>query len=110
MRVTRASGLLGSALLVGSILVLHQYAPAAAQEMQTPTANPSADWFPVSQLAGATQPPKTVDAPDPYSGDQGAIEQGHKMFVQMNCANCHGYDAMGGMGPNLTDQIWRHGG
>ena len=28
----------------------------------------------------------------------------------MNCAGCHGYDAKGGMGPNLTDTYWRYGG
>ena len=28
----------------------------------------------------------------------------------MNCAGCHGYDANGGMGPNLTDTYWRYGG
>jgi len=28
----------------------------------------------------------------------------------MNCAGCHGYDAKGGMGPDLTDTEWRYGG
>ena len=28
----------------------------------------------------------------------------------MNCASCHGYDATGGMGPNLTDKQWRYAG
>jgi cytochrome c oxidase cbb3-type subunit 3 len=30
--------------------------------------------------------------------------------MSMNCAGCHGYDAKGGMGPNLTDTYWRYGG
>jgi cytochrome c oxidase cbb3-type subunit 3 len=28
----------------------------------------------------------------------------------MNCADCHGYNLKGGMGPDLTDTWWRYGG
>lgn len=47
---------------------------------------------------------------NPLDGDANAIAEGHKLFLSMNCAGCHGYDAKGGMGPNLTDNYWRYGG
>ena len=34
---------------------------------------------------------------------------GQRIFVN-NCAQCHGSDAKGGIGPNLTDGIWLYGG
>ncbi|MEO7456567.1 MAG: c-type cytochrome [Gemmatimonadaceae bacterium] len=47
---------------------------------------------------------------NPYSGDMAAIKEGNDLFVDMNCASCHGYDLKGGMGPDLTDTYWRYGG
>jgi len=32
------------------------------------------------------------------------------MFVAMNCDGCHGGDASGYVGPNLSDGRWRFGG
>jgi cytochrome c oxidase cbb3-type subunit 3 len=34
---------------------------------------------------------------------------GQKTFVS-NCASCHGEKLTGGIGPNLVDKIWLHGG
>ncbi|MDQ2890856.1 MAG: c-type cytochrome [Gemmatimonadota bacterium] len=47
---------------------------------------------------------------NPYEGNTGAMEAGGQLFIRMNCVGCHGYDAKGGMGPNLTDTYWRYGG
>lgn len=33
-----------------------------------------------------------------------------KEIFQTNCAACHGADMHGGIGPNLTDATWIHGG
>ena len=44
------------------------------------------------------------------ANDPQAVQQGHDLFIKMNCAGCHGYDAKGAMGPNLTDGYWRYGG
>jgi cytochrome c oxidase cbb3-type subunit 3 len=54
----------------------------------------------------------TLDATmkSPYGGDMAAIKEGQDLFVNMNCAACHGYDLKGGMGPDLTDTYWRYGG
>lgn len=41
--------------------------------------------------------------------DAGALEAGAKIFAA-NCAVCHAGDGGGGVGPNLTDAYWKHGG
>jgi cytochrome c oxidase cbb3-type subunit 3 len=41
--------------------------------------------------------------------DELALEQGNVIF-QSNCATCHGENGEGGVGPNLTDPYWIHGG
>jgi cytochrome c oxidase cbb3-type subunit III len=52
-----------------------------------------------------------VDTPNPLGGQASAAEQGKQLFIQMNCAGCHGYAAAGGvMAPNLTGPYWRYGG
>lgn len=64
----------------------------------------------IGDLAGVGN--NTLDATvhSPYGGNMAAIKEGNDLFVQMNCAGCHGYDLKGGMGPNLTDTYWRYGG
>jgi len=47
---------------------------------------------------------------NPLSGNPQAVADGRRLFLAMNCASCHGYDATGGMGPNLTDKQWRYAG
>jgi cytochrome c oxidase cbb3-type subunit III len=37
------------------------------------------------------------------------IAEGKKVFLA-NCSSCHGKLGEGGVGPNLTDQYWLHGG
>ncbi|WP_347158766.1 c-type cytochrome [Pontibacter chitinilyticus] len=41
--------------------------------------------------------------------DATALANGKKTFIQ-NCAACHGQNAEGMVGPNLTDEYWLHGG
>ena len=41
--------------------------------------------------------------------DAAGIEAGKKLFSS-NCAVCHGDKGQGGVGPNLTDDYWLHGG
>lgn len=41
--------------------------------------------------------------------DAAGIESGKKVFTA-NCAACHGDKGQGGVGPNLTDVYWLHGG
>ncbi len=41
--------------------------------------------------------------------DPKALETGKTLFAQ-NCQACHGAAGEGGVGPNLTDEYWMHGG
>jgi len=47
---------------------------------------------------------------NPLAGQPATVAHGKQLFVQMNCAGCHGYDLGGAMGPNLIDRYWRYGG
>jgi cytochrome c oxidase cbb3-type subunit 3 len=41
--------------------------------------------------------------------DHESIEEGEKIY-KTNCAGCHGPTMTGGIGPNLLDSTWIHGG
>lgn len=66
--------------------------------------------LPLGDVAGAAESKLAPSISNPYESNPQAIASGHELFVRMNCAGCHGYDAKGGMGPNLTDTYWRYGG
>lgn len=42
-------------------------------------------------------------------GDEADLAEGHDLYIA-NCASCHGQLGEGGVGPNLTDEFWIHGG
>lgn len=44
-----------------------------------------------------------------YSADAGIISKGKEIYT-INCAPCHKADGGGGIGPNLADEYWLHGG
>lgn len=71
---------------------------------------PSSTVPPLGDVVGQSAATVSAKAPNPASSDSNAVAEGHKLFISMNCAGCHGYDAKGGMGPNLTDTYWRYGG
>jgi cytochrome c oxidase cbb3-type subunit 3 len=41
--------------------------------------------------------------------DKSYLAEGQKIFTD-NCVACHGAKGEGGVGPNLTDDYWLHGG
>ncbi len=41
--------------------------------------------------------------------DQAELLAGQEMFTQ-NCSACHGMEGQGGIGPNMVDDYWIHGG
>ncbi|WP_027003240.1 cbb3-type cytochrome c oxidase N-terminal domain-containing protein [Hugenholtzia roseola] len=44
-----------------------------------------------------------------YAKGDAGLEGGKKIYVD-NCKSCHGAEGQGGVGPNLTDEYWLHGG
>ena len=78
--------------------------PATIPDEGTLARVPLGDW------AGATPNTLASQIRNPYEGDSAAAREGGVLYQQMNCADCHGYDLRGGMGPNLRDRYWRYGG
>jgi len=54
--------------------------------------------------------PTGAELHNPHSGDKAVAAAGAMLFTTMNCDGCHGADAAGAVGPNLTDGRWRYGG
>jgi cytochrome c oxidase cbb3-type subunit 3 len=102
-----AFGLALSAIVVSACGPANPGAPSASPALPN---EGQLSALPIGDLAGAAKVTATAQIANPMAGDARAIEQGHKLFIEMNCAGCHGYDAKGGMGPNLTDDFWRYGG
>lgn len=51
----------------------------------------------------------SVASEHPYDRDAYAIAQGQRLYVQMNCAGCHGLAGGGSIGPALMDEKWVYG-
>lgn len=88
---------------------------AGGNTVQAPSAGlPSEDSIaavPLGHVPGLTDSSALAQAiPNPYEGDLQAVVAGHALYIQMNCAGCHAYNAKGNMGPDLTDTYWRYGG
>ena len=43
---------------------------------------------------------------NPFAGDAAAAAEGHKLFLKTGCYACHGHEAEGAVGPDLTDDEW----
>lgn len=80
-----------------------------------------------SAPADATSPPALIAHPEhirlglpstrfaltisnPRERDPRALEEGKQLFVAYNCADCHGSEGSGGVGPSLQDNRWHFGG
>jgi cytochrome c oxidase cbb3-type subunit 3 len=46
---------------------------------------------------------------NPFAQDTTALADGRRLFLQYNCAGCHGDHGGGGMGPSLRDHVWIYG-
>lgn len=111
MKLTRL--ILGSILIAaiaagvtGWILASHH----AYSHLTGAEYNSASTQLPLGDVVGQADSTPPADTANPASSDPNAVAEGHKLFISMNCAGCHGYDAKGGMGPNLTDTYWRYGG
>ena len=61
------------------------------------------------QAAEAKSPPVDKALLEEKAGSEAAVSAGESVYMT-NCANCHGQKGEGGIGPNLTDKYWLHGG
>jgi cytochrome c oxidase cbb3-type subunit 3 len=48
-----------------------------------------------------------ADLVNPYAGDAAAAAAGKELFRKTGCFPCHGPEAEGGTGPDLTGDVWR---
>ena len=64
-----------------------------------------------AELAAANDPLAGMTAAtlEEKARDQGSLELGKVTYASM-CSACHAADGGGGIGPNLTDGYWLHGG
>jgi len=85
-------------------------AQTAAQ--QQPLANPAAVLVqhPEHIQPGLTLQSRFASLINPYEGSPQRVSEGAKLFVAYNCADCHGADGSGAMGPSLQDGRWHFGG
>ncbi len=43
---------------------------------------------------------------NPFAGDAAAAIEGKRLFLKMGCYSCHGHEAEGAVGPDLSDDEW----
>ena len=84
--------------------------PGSKTSTQASLAPPPLGALPGGDVAGVSHDQVGAGIRNPLEGQPDAIADGKRLFVQMNCAGCHGYDLGGSMGPNLKDNYWRYGG
>jgi mono/diheme cytochrome c family protein len=46
---------------------------------------------------------------NPYSDSGSVAEEGHKLYMSLDCSTCHGGGGGGGMAAPLTNPIWIYG-
>jgi cytochrome c oxidase cbb3-type subunit 3 len=64
----------------------------------------------IAALAASGNSELTYKAEDyVIKNDEATLNSGKAIFVK-NCLSCHGQNLEGGVGPNLTDDYWIHGG
>ncbi len=52
-------------------------------------------------------PAHAEDEPgNPFAGDAAAAAEGKRLFLKTGCYACHGHEAEGAVGPDLTDDEW----
>ena len=92
-------------VLLACVLLGCAPAPASPPPPAAPVAPEPAPAPSVSSAAASAA--KAAPAPDWITPDR--IAAGTEIFASM-CAPCHGAEAQGIIGPNLTDSAWIHGG
>ncbi len=95
-----------------TVLLLLLAMLAAGCDRLQPHANAAAGGMPpVPAAVGPVPGIGDVRQPlvNPLGQDATVVQDGRRLFVQMNCSGCHGGRAGGGMGPSLRDVDWLYG-
>lgn len=97
------------AILFGSILFSFGYWLAfhTTDTFPNPPATYKADVDALKKARAAANP-TSEEALTALAQNTEAISEGQKVFAA-TCASCHGPNAEGLVGPNLTDKFWIHG-
>ncbi|MGI9543651.1 MAG: cbb3-type cytochrome c oxidase N-terminal domain-containing protein [Cyclobacteriaceae bacterium] len=90
------------------VLIYHVFGslPMQEQEYQAELAKAAA----VKEARLAAEPEVDINESNiAFSDDPAHLDNGQKTF-ERQCASCHAQSGGGGIGPNLTDDYWIHGG
>ena len=63
----------------------------------------------VAPGAGLAQDQTPAKKLNKYTGNAEAIKEGRAIFLKYGCSGCHGVGGGGGMGPPLSDDVWKFG-
>jgi cytochrome c oxidase cbb3-type subunit 3 len=94
--------------LIGVCALLESCGNETVPQSSTAVAPPGIRYE--SHLAAGGSPPSGAALSNSMSGTAAAAKTGASLFTAMNCDGCHGIDAAGWVGPNLSDGRWRYGG
>lgn len=101
-------------IFIGSILFAFYYmfdyhilkaSPLSIAEYEAQIEQGKQDRLEYIKKAGASVDENSVT----LLNDASMLAGGEKLYAQ-NCVACHGNNGQGGVGPNLTDAYWLHGG
>ncbi len=59
-----------------------------------------------SSMSSLAEDAVAPDARNPYTGNPDAIDEGRRLYLKTGCYACHGHEAEGAVGPDLTDDVW----
>jgi cytochrome c(L) len=65
-------------------------------------------WVALAGVSLAQDPPNPKKL-NKYTGNADAIKEGRAAYLKYGCSGCHGVGGGGGMGPPLTDDVWKFG-
>lgn len=71
----------------------------------------AAQWLKVPEvkiIPGAINTRPNIE--NPKASDPHSVQRGMQYFIQFNCVGCHAPNGGGGMGPSLSDGIFKYGG
>lgn len=92
---------------IGYMMVYHilGWMPLSADEYEITMAKANQEVAEYKAMMGNSMDENTVE----ITTEEVAIQAGQTLFLE-KCSTCHGEQGQGGIGPNMTDEYWIHGG